>query len=148
VKRTATIFLLVLLAACATTVVPAHDEAGVRAAMTGFLDALNALDADAMAGYFADDVTAFVPIAQPQRANGKAEVAAIFRDFAAQTRKTTPRINIKPDHVLVQASGDFGLVSFETIPGSMLNRRTFVFRRIGGRWLIVHIHASNLPAHP
>jgi len=115
--------------------------------MTGFLEALNALDADAMASYFADDITAFLPIAQPQRADGKAEVTAIFRDFVAQTRKTTSRINIKPDHLLVQASGDLGLVSFETIPGAMLNRRTFVFRRVGGRWLIVHIHASNLPAH-
>jgi ketosteroid isomerase-like protein len=115
--------------------------------MTGFLEALNALDADAMAGYFADDITAFVPIAQPQRADGKAAVTAIFRDFAAQTKKTTARINITPDHLVVQASGDFGLVSFETIPGAMLNRRTFVFRRIGGKWLIVHIHASNLPVH-
>jgi ketosteroid isomerase-like protein len=100
-----------------------------------------------MAGYFAEDITAFVPIAQPQRADGKAAVAAIFRDFAAQTKKTTARINITPDHLVVQASGDFGLVSFETIPGAMLNRRTFVFRRIGGKWLIVHLHASNLPAH-
>jgi hypothetical protein len=42
----------------------------------------------------------------------------------------------------VQTSGDLALVTFQ-IPGGSTARRTFVFRRIGGRWLITHMHASN-----
>lgn len=144
-KRCAAI-VFVLLSACATTAPPAvHDVEGVRAAMNGFMAALNALDADAMASYFADDVTAFVPIAQPQRANGKAEVAAIFRTFVAQTKPTTAKLNLVPENLVVESSGDYGLVSFEMRTPAMQNRRTFVFRHIGGKWLIVHLHASNSP---
>ncbi len=115
--------VLVFFAACSTTITditPAPSDDGVRAAMNGFMEALNALDADAMASYFADDITGFVPIAQPQRANGKAAVTAIFREFVAQTKPTTPRLHL-------------------------VNRRTFVFRRTDGKWLIVHLHASNSP---
>lgn len=143
-KRVAAI-AVIFLSACATIAPPAHDVEGVRAAMDGFMAALNALDADAMASYFADDVTAFVPIAQPQRANGKAEVAAIFRSFVAQTKPTTAKLNLVPDNLIVESSGDYGLVSFEMRTPAMQNRRTFVFRRIGGKWLIVHLHASNSP---
>lgn len=139
---------LVLLAACSTTITditPAHSDDGVRGAMNGFMEALNALDAEAMASYFADDITGFVPIAQPQRADGKAAMTAIFREFAAQTKVTTPRLHLVPENMVVESSGDFGVVSFEMRTPAMVNRRTFVFRRTDGKWLIVHMHASNSP---
>lgn len=42
----------------------------------------------------------------------------------------------------VQTSGDFALVTFQIVRPSTA-RRTFVLKRVGGRWLITHMHASN-----
>jgi ketosteroid isomerase-like protein len=132
------IAIALLLASCAT--VHPSDEAGVRAAMGDFMSALNALDADRISVAFAEDATAFFPVAQPQRANGRAEIDAVFHRYieGAKGQKT----NLTPQDMKIQTSGDLALVTFQ-IPGGSTARRTFVFRRIGGRWLITHMHASN-----
>ena len=57
------LLIALLLAGCAT--VPVNDEAGVRAAMANFMDALNKLDGPRISACFAEDATAFVPVAQP-----------------------------------------------------------------------------------
>jgi len=130
--------IALLLAGCAT--LPVNDEAGVRAAMANFMDALNKLDGPRISACFAEDATAFVPVAQPQRANGRAAIDAIFRTYIdLQKGQTT---NLVPENMTVQTSGDFALVTFQIVRPSTA-RRTFVFRRIGGRWLITHLHASN-----
>ena len=108
--------------------------------MANFMDALNKLDGPRISACFADDATAFLPVAQPQRANGRAEIDAIFKRYLeAQNGKTT---NLVPQDMTVQTSGDLALVTFQ-IPGGSTARRTFVFKRVGGRWLIAHMHASN-----
>lgn len=132
------LLIALLLAGCAT--VPVNDEAGVRAAMANFMDALNKLDGPRISACFAEDATAFVPVAQPQRANGRAEIDAIFRTYIdLQKGQTT---NLVPEDMTVQTSGDFALVTFQIVRPSTA-RRTFVLRRVGGRWLITHMHASN-----
>jgi ketosteroid isomerase-like protein len=129
---------LLFLASCAT--VRTNDEAAVRAAMGDFMDALNNLDAERISATFAEDATAFFPVAQPQRANGRAEIDAVFRRYVegAKGQKT----NLAPHDMTIETSGDLALVTFQ-LPGGSTARRTFVFRRIGGRWLITHMHASN-----
>jgi ketosteroid isomerase-like protein len=131
---------VLLAAACAS--VPVSDEAGVRAAMASFMDALNALDADRITDAFADDATAFFPLAQPQRANGKAEIGAVFHAFVEKTKPSIAKLNLVPEDMQVTTSGDFALVTFQ-IKGRITARRTFVFRRTNGRWLIAHLHASD-----
>jgi hypothetical protein len=42
--------------------------------------------------------------------------------------------------------GEAALVTFQTTNPNMTSRRTFVLRRHGGRWLIVHLHGSNIRA--
>jgi len=127
-----------LLAGCAT--LPVNDETGVRAAMANFMDALNKLDGPRISACFAEDATAFVPVAQPQRANGRAAIDAIFRTYIdLQKGQTT---NLVPEDMTVQTSGDFALITFQIVRPSTA-RRTFVFKRVGGRWLITHMHASN-----
>jgi ketosteroid isomerase-like protein len=118
--------------------------AGVRAAMDGFLEALNGLDLERIGATFADDVTAFVPSAQAQRVTGKAAVVEIFRAFVVKTRETTPRLSIVPEDVVVEAAPSLGVVSFQVRGSARTNRRTFVFRRTAGRWLISHFHASDV----
>ena len=113
--------------------------------MTGFLDALNALDVQGMTGFFAPDITAFVPLAQPDRVQGRDAVVRIFQGFVEKTRPTTSRLNIIPEDLEVEVSGDLALVSFNVRePAShVTRRRTFVFEREGGKWLIRHFHASD-----
>lgn len=143
--RFALLFVALLAAACSTTASRSSDEAAVRAAMTGFMDALNALDADGMSAFFAPDITAFVPLAQADRVEGKAAVTRIFGNFVARTKPSTPRLNLVPEDLEIQVSGDLGLVTFNIRDKSpeVTRRRTFVFVRCGNRWLIRHFHASD-----
>jgi ketosteroid isomerase-like protein len=138
--------LIVLLAgACASAPTTAHatSETSVREAMNGFLEALNALDVERMSAFFADDITAFVPTAKAERVDGKPAVVEVFRQFVEATRKSTSRLEIVPENLEVDANGDIGIVTFNVRSAGSVLRRTFVFRHQGGRWLIVHFHASN-----
>jgi ketosteroid isomerase-like protein len=133
------LLVILLMTGCATTS-HTNDEAEVRAAMASFMSALNDLDAAGISATFAEDATAFFPVAQPQRANGRAEIDAVFRRYieGAKGQKT----NLAPHDMTVETSGDLALVTFQ-VPGGSTARRTFVLRRTGGRWLIAHMHASN-----
>jgi ketosteroid isomerase-like protein len=151
-KRKSGIYGLLLLslfcAGCATTSLAhqsADNESAVREAMARFMDALNGLDVARMDAAFTDDVTAFVPLAQPDEAVGRAAVTQIFRTFADRARATTPRLNLVPEEEHIEASPTLAVVTFqihETSP-RMTRRRTFVFRRVGNSWLISHFHASD-----
>jgi ketosteroid isomerase-like protein len=151
-KRIAVV-VTVLLVSAAIGTAPCHaqeriDDAEVRQAMLGFLNALNALDTDAMAGYFADDVAVFVPLVQSDLVIGKAAVVEIFRGFVERTKRTATRLRIAPEDLTVEASGDLGVVTFQARDHAVgkVSRRTFVFRRVGNQWLISHFHASDLAA--
>lgn len=145
-KRCAAALAVLTLVACSTArSAPADDDAAVRAAMTRLMDALNALDLPTLEATFADDVTAFVPLAQPDLVRGKPALTQIFRAFIDRTRPTTPRLHLVPEDLQTAVSGDLGVVTFqirETAP-PVTRRRTFVFRRAGDTWLLVHMHASD-----
>jgi ketosteroid isomerase-like protein len=113
--------------------------------MTGFLDALNALDVPRMSADFADDITAFVPSAQIDRVEGKAAVTAIFSAFA-ERGKAAPRATSVPDDMRIEVSGSLAVVTFmvHDAPPKPTRRRTFVWRKVGTRWLISHFHASDI----
>lgn len=114
--------------------------------MASFMDALNTLDVPRMQAAFTDDVTAFVPTAQPDEAVGRAAVTRIFRTFADRARATTSRLNLVPEDERIEASPTLAVVTFQihqTSP-NVTHRRTFVFRRVGSNWLISHFHASDL----
>ncbi len=113
--------------------------------MSRFMDALNALDAGGMARSFADDITAFVPLAQADRVQGRQAVTGIFQKFVERTKSTTPRLNLTPEDMEVVVSGDLGVVSFNIREPAVTRRRTFVFVRSGSTWLIRHFHASDFP---
>src|SRR5436853_3343187 len=147
-RQTIRSLVLLFCIACATTPLThpfADNESGVRAAMASFMDALNALDVARMDAAFTDDVTAFVPTAQPDEAVGRAAVTPIFRTFADRARATTPRLNLVPEDERIEASATLAVVTFQIHEKSarMTRRRTFVFRRVGDSWLISHFHASD-----
>lgn len=141
-----------LVAATATAADAQVSTAGqpvaeVRAAATKFIDALNTLDLAGMTALFADDITAFVPTAQPDRVNGKAAVTAIYRAYVDRARVGGPTGKTVPEDLSVEASGDLGVVTFNVRDSSgTVRRRTFVFRHTGGAWRISHFHASDFAA--
>ena len=136
------LLLVLLTTGCATA--PAAREASVREAMNGFMTALNALDAERMAAYFADDVTAFVSTTQPDRIDGKPAVVEIFRKYVETTRRDTACAELVPEDLAVNAGGDVGIATFNIRREGTVARRTFIFQNRGGRWRIVHFHASNV----
>jgi ketosteroid isomerase-like protein len=149
--RFALLFVALITASCSTAGPPlsnSADEAGVRAAMSGFMDALNALDANAMSSFFAEDITAFVPVAQDDRVQGRDAVTRIFRNFVARTKPATARLHLVPEDLEIQVSGNLGIVTFNIRDKApdVTRRRTFVFVRSGNRWLIRHFHASDFVA--
>ncbi|HEY0144203.1 MAG TPA: nuclear transport factor 2 family protein [Thermoanaerobaculia bacterium] len=135
------VFALFLFVACAS--VPPGGDAEVRTAMNGFLEALNALDAGAINAHFAPDATAFFPVVASERVNGKEAISEIFRTYVTETRKNVQRTNIVAEEMRIERSGDLAVASFQVHNPSAVSRRSFVLRREGGRWLIVHMHASN-----
>lgn len=108
--------------------------------MNGFMTALNALNLDGMSAYFADDMTAFVPVAKADRVDGKAAVVEIFRNYVAAQKTPTQLV---PEDLRVDLMGEAAVVSFNIRNPNVTSRRTFIWRRYGNRWLIAHFHASN-----
>ena len=141
-KRIAAALAILLAVSCATT--RTHTDASVRETLAGFMNVLNGLDLEGIASYFADDVRAFVPLRQAERVDGKPAVVEIFRRYVDVTKKTTSRTDIVPEDVVVDMSGDLAVVSFNVKRPDEVARRTLVMRWNGSRWLITHMHASQM----
>ena len=109
-----------------------------------FIAANERADLPRLMSAFADDATVFMPGEPAKRISGS---AAIRDAFAALFAARRGPIVITPADIDVQMYGDLAIVTAHlvrpsTAPGT--SRRTFVLRKIGDRWLIVHLHASNL----
>lgn len=139
-------------AQAATPAVPSSQppaaDAPVRAAVAEFVNALNALDAERFGRTLADDVTVFFP-GPPfpaARAQGRAAVQGAFTQlFNALRQRGTRSASLQPAGLAVQLYGDTAIATFHLLGQQEVGRRTLVLRRIGGRWLIVHMHGSVAP---
>ena len=131
---------------------PNGSEPEIKQALTVFLTAFDNLDWPAFRACFAPDATMFHPAApnlkridSPQEFE-KAWLGVFARIRKASGRDAPPYMNLQPQDVKIQElSQDVALVTLHLVDGTVLNRRTIVFRRDAGGWKIVHIHASNLP---
>lgn len=128
-------------------------EASVRAALSAFLNAFENLDWAAFRACFSDDVTMFHPSAPNVRRIDtpeqfeKAWLGVFDRIRKSSGRDTPPYMDLRPLDLRIQMlSPDVALVTFHLLDGTLLNRRTILFRHESGAWKIVHIHASNLSA--
>lgn len=138
-----------IAAQAATPAVPAAQQAAdapVRAAVAELVNATNALDAERLGRTLADDVTVFFP-GPPfpaARVQGRTAVQGAFtRLFAALRQRGTRSAGLQPRALDVQLYGDIAVATFHLAAGqSEIGRRTVVLRRVGGRWLVVHMHAS------
>ena len=124
------------------------DMLAVKKASEGFMVAFNNLEWETFRNSFADDATVFFPFWQvPPLANGRTEVEAVFKSFfdAQKKRKPNPPYqNLVPKDEHIQMLGDVAIVSFHLGTELPTGRRTMVYRKQNGKWLIAHMHASNV----
>jgi len=128
-----------------------RDSIAVRKTAEDFLNAFRNLEWMKFIAFFADDATAFFPPSAhyPKRATGKAEIEKIFKNVFVNARgqKTTPPyLAIDPLDLQIQMLKDASIVSFHLDDPGMFGRRTVVFEKRKGKWLIVHLHASGIAA--
>ena len=150
--------LLTLVAALSVETAPAAPPVS---AVNAFVVAMENADADALAAAFAEDATVFMPFdSVPQRFTGRTAVRDVFARFFEGVRKQKPEppyMKLEPRDLETQLlDDDTAIVTFHlgrppapdaTTPSS-LSRRTFVVQRVGGRWVIKHLHASNIRFEP
>jgi hypothetical protein len=112
------------------------------------MEALDTADIARFSTLFAPDATAFFPLAPLYtRLENKDQITKVFTVFFESVRKgkTGPRyMNLVPTGLKVQLYGGTAVVTFHFEGPDLVARRTLVLRREGGKWLIVHMHASGL----
>jgi len=121
----------------------------VQSAAEAFIKAFNNLAWEPFRNCFADDATVFFPSATmaAARANGRTEIEAIFKNLfdAARKRKDSPPyLSIEPKDMRITMSGAAAVVTFHLGGKDSLGRRTVIFEKQKGRWLIIHLHASTM----
>lgn len=118
-----------------------------------FVRANERADLELIMSTFDETATLFLPGDRPQRATGRTEIRAFFESTFGQRKRP---IKITPRDIHVQELGDIAVVTahlapLPTLPVSeptTFPRRTFVVKQVGGRWIIVHLHASNFQLSP
>lgn len=126
------------------------ESAAVNQAAADFVDAFNNLDWDRFEASWARDATVFFPTeGQPRRVEGRSAIVATFSSLFEDVPENTagpPYLSIEPMDMQVQMLGDSAVVTFHLGKSGPLNRRTLVFVKREGRWLIAHLHASRSTA--
>jgi len=127
----------------------ASDSAELVITINGFVKAFSSLNWEAFTAYFADNATAFFPPSAkfPYRANNKTDVLNMFRkvfDNAQKMDPAAPHIDIQPEELKIQMAGTVAITSFLLHDPGMLGRRTIVWQKTKGAWLIIHLHASGI----
>ena len=132
-----------------------EPEQSLRQALEEFLSAFRNLDWDPFIATFATGATVFFPMPDaPQRANGIEEISAVFSPLfeSLRSRKVIgpPYLEINPLGLNISDTGTLAIVSFHLVDSiedqAVLCRRSLVWINDGGKWRILHLHASNLPA--
>jgi ketosteroid isomerase-like protein len=129
---------------------PVSPEEEVADALSYFVRVFNDLKWDDFLSCFAEDATVFSPFPDlHRRSEGLEELERGWRPIFDERRANwpgPPYLNIDPVDVQMRAIGDAAvLVTFhlENLFGAtVLNRRTLLFEKRDGRWVIAHLHAS------
>jgi ketosteroid isomerase-like protein len=110
-----------------------------------FLMPFSNRDIPAFIQFFADDATVFFPARPPRRVQGRPDIAQAFSElFGPPVSPPGSATLIQPQDLFVQRFDGIAVATFHLGTESARSRRTFVLRRIGADWKIVHLHASNL----
>jgi uncharacterized protein (TIGR02246 family) len=127
------------------------DRTAIEAFTREFLRAFEDLDMKQFIACFADDATVFFPMPEPpERVQGKQAIKKRFEQVFASIRSTAksgpPFHHLAPEDLAIQMMpGQTAVVSFHLRNSERIARRTLVLVNTNGRWLILHLHASNAP---
>lgn len=125
----------------------ASDEAQIRQFVNSWVQALRAKDVDGVMSHYASDIVAF-DLAPPLQYEG---ANAYRKNWEAWFPTFQGPIGYEIRHLSIAASDDLAFCrSFNRITGTRTDnektdvwvRATVCFRKIGGKWKIVHEHQS------
>ena len=142
---------LVAVGMGSTPVGAQSGPAEVEPVIASFLVPFSNRDVAGFIGFFADDATLFMPPtakgASIGRVEGRPNIAREFEAMYARQAAPAPSSAalIKPQDLRVQLFGDTAVVTFHLGTDAARGRRTFVLRRTGAGWKIIHLHASTAP---
>jgi ketosteroid isomerase-like protein len=127
-----------------------NDSLTLENTIAGFLTAFRNLDTTNFDSYFDQSVIVFFPpsVKYPYKVSGKTDVLRTFHSFFSNIRASKsgpPFLTIDPQKKDIQFEGKIAIVTFELNDPTLLGRRTIVFKKVGQRWKIIHLHASGLP---
>jgi ketosteroid isomerase-like protein len=127
------------------------DRAAIEAFTRKFLRAFEDLDMKQFIACFADDATVFFPMPEPpERVQGKQAIQQrfelVFASIRSSARSGPPFHRLAPEDLSIQLMpGQTAVVSLHLKNEERIGRRTLVVTNSNGRWLILHLHASNTP---
>jgi ketosteroid isomerase-like protein len=131
------------------------NESGDRAAIAvftrKFLRAFEDLDMKQFITCFADDATVFFPMPEPpERVHGRRAIQQrferVFASIRGAAKSGPPFQHLDPEDLSIQLTpGQTAVVSFHLGNEKRIGRRTLVLTNANGQWLILHLHASNVP---
>jgi ketosteroid isomerase-like protein len=139
-----------MLASCASAPRPIATEESAREFAATFLRVFENLDMAKFIECFAEDATVFFPAPEtPMRYNGRGAIRdqfqLVFNAIKGDSKAGPPYHRLAPDLLQVQMLGEtLAVVTFHLTGPSRVARRTLVLHHRGGRWLIAHLHASNV----
>jgi len=118
-----------------------------RDVMDSLVDAFNGFAAVDLRSLLAEDATAFLPMPEhAELVRGRDEILAILTPLleADRQRRGGQPLNLVPKDVVIQQHGRSAVVTFDVGTADVHSRRTLVLERRDGRWMIIHLHASNV----
>jgi len=128
-----------------------RERQDVRTAVHGFLRTFENLDMPSFIGCFAEDATVFFALPEaPMRFDSKPAIQAQFQQVFDGIRRSSGSSNA-PFHRLITENlqiqpidDQVAVVTFHTRNAEQIARHTLVFQKRSYRWLITHLHASNV----
>ena len=137
------IALTALLSACQTTD-PSEEKANVEAAITGFYDAVEAFDYEAIPTFCTEDFGAYE----------EGFTYSDIKGFVAAVKSMEGATgDIKLDFVKTEVSGNmaFSIVKFDArfvkAPAKIhyITYENYILKKVNGNWLIHYFHSTHLP---
>ena len=124
-----------------------NPQKDIERVIQDFLVAFSNRDFAVFIPYFSEDATVFFPpstAAPLGRVQGRSEIERTFKTIfdAYPPRTTRPPTPIAPQDLLIQELDRHAVVTFQLGSDTARQRRTFVLKRIGDEWKIVHLHGS------
>jgi ketosteroid isomerase-like protein len=128
-------------------------QTNVERVIRDFLVAFSNRDFAVFVPYFSEDATVFFPpstAAPLGRVQGRSEIERTFNMIfdAYPPRPNRPPTPIAPQDLLIQEVDGHAVVTFQLGSETARQRRTFVLRRVGQEWKIVHMHGSAAGTQP